>query len=116
MAATARKVLNKGTAYVQEAFRSSNLSHRRTALKAGLAAGAVVLLLRWFPGQIRPGAELAPIKIGFQSHRTGIGAAYGRWWYREDSPPLLSYDFNAAGGINGRPVEVVIEDDGTDPG
>ena len=24
----------------------------------------------------------APIKVGFQVHRTGIGAAYGRWYNR----------------------------------
>ena len=24
----------------------------------------------------------APIKLGFQLHRTGIGAAYGRWYER----------------------------------
>jgi len=51
---------------------------RRTALK-GLAAGAGLAVA---PGFIRysQAQSSAPIKIGFQSHRTGIGAAYGRWY------------------------------------
>ena len=56
----------------------------------------------------------APIKIGFQSHRTGIGAAYGRWYEKTTAAAVKA--INDAGGINGRPVEVIIEDDGTDPG
>ena len=27
-----------------------------------------------------------PIRIGFQVHRTGIGAAYGRWYERTTTP------------------------------
>ncbi|TIM80394.1 MAG: ABC transporter substrate-binding protein, partial [Mesorhizobium sp.] len=48
------------------------------------------------------------------SHRTGIGAAYGRWYERTTAAAVKA--INEAGGINGRPVEVIIEDDGTDPG
>jgi len=67
---------------------------RRTLLKAvGAGAGAMAL------GGTLPGSagfvqaqSAAPIKIGFQKHATGI-----------------------MGGINGRPVEIVTEDDGTDP-
>ncbi|MBI1492665.1 ABC transporter substrate-binding protein [Halocynthiibacter styelae] len=55
----------------------------------------------------------APIKIGFQLHRTGIGAAYGRWYERTSNAAVAR--INEMGGINGRPVELVIEDDGTDP-
>jgi len=54
-----------------------------------------------------------PIRIGFQVHRTGIGAAYGRWYDRTTEAAVAR--INAAGGINGRPVEIVAEDDGTDP-
>jgi len=85
---------------------------RRTALK-GLAAGAGLAAA---PGFVRyaQAQSSAPIKIGFQSHRTGIGAAYGRWYEKTTAAAVKA--INAAGGINGRPVEVVIEDDGTDPG
>ena len=55
----------------------------------------------------------APIKIGFQVHRTGIGAAYGRWYDRTTKAAVKK--INAEGGVNGRPIEIVAEDDGTDP-
>ena len=54
-----------------------------------------------------------PIKIGFQVHRTGIGAAYGRWYGRTTEAAVKL--INEGGGINGRMVEIVAEDDGTDP-
>ncbi|RWA72836.1 ABC transporter substrate-binding protein [Mesorhizobium sp.] len=84
---------------------------RRTALK-GLAAGAGLALA---PGFVRysQAQSSAPIKIGFQLHRTGIGAAYGRWYDKTSAAAVKA--INDAGGINGRKVELVIEDDGTDP-
>ncbi|WP_157019235.1 ABC transporter substrate-binding protein [Mesorhizobium xinjiangense] len=84
---------------------------RRTALKGiGAAAGLMA-----GPGFVRyAGAQTsAPIRIGFQAHRTGIGAAYGRWYERTTNAAVKA--INAAGGINGRPLEIVVEDDGTDP-
>ncbi len=85
---------------------------RRTALKGLAAAGGLMAA----PGFVRyaQSQSAAPIKIGFQAHRTGIGAAYGRWYEKTTAAAIKA--INAAGGINGRPVEVVIEDDGTDPG
>ena len=84
---------------------------RRTALK-GMAAGAGLALA---PGFVRysQAQSSEPIKIGFQSHRTGIGAAYGRWYEKTSAAAVKA--INDAGGINGRKVELVIEDDGTDP-
>lgn len=81
---------------------------RRTLLKgmgAGLLASAAL------PGHVW--GQAAPIKLGFQLHRTGIGAAYGRWYERTAQAALKVV--NDAGGINGRPVEIVFEDDATDP-
>jgi branched-chain amino acid transport system substrate-binding protein len=46
-------------------------------------------------------------------HRTGIGAAYGRWYDRTTQAAVAR--INAGGGIKGRPVELITEDDGTDP-
>ncbi|TWG67382.1 branched-chain amino acid transport system substrate-binding protein [Aminobacter sp. J15] len=83
---------------------------RRSALK-GLGAAAA---LGTTPGFVRyaQAQSSAPIKIGFQAHRTGIGAAYGRWYERTTAAAVKA--INEAGGINGRPIEIVIEDDGTD--
>ncbi|MEI9403184.1 ABC transporter substrate-binding protein [Mesorhizobium argentiipisi] len=84
---------------------------RRAALK-GMAAGAGLALA---PGFVRysQAQSSAPIRIGFQSHRTGIGAAYGRWYEKTSAAAVKA--INDAGGISGRKVELVIEDDGTDP-
>jgi branched-chain amino acid transport system substrate-binding protein len=82
---------------------------RRSVLK-GLAAGGVAATA--FPGFVQAQTS-APIRLGFQLHRTGIGAAYGRWYERTTVAALEV--LNASGGINGRPVEVLFEDDGTDP-
>jgi len=84
---------------------------RRAALKGiGAAAG-----LASAPGFVRyaQAQSSEPIKIGFQCHRTGIGAAYGRWYERVTT--AAAKRINDAGGINGRPLEIIIEDDGTDP-
>ncbi|MEM9199354.1 MAG: ABC transporter substrate-binding protein [Pseudomonadota bacterium] len=54
-----------------------------------------------------------PIRIGLQKHATGIGAVYGHWYERTADAALRL--INEAGGINGRRVEIVVEDDGTDP-
>ncbi len=91
-------------------FLTSSIS-RRGALK-GLGATAALTAA---PGFVRyaQAQSSAPIRIGFQAHRTGIGASYGRWYERTTAAAVKA--INAAGGINGRPVEIVTEDDGTDP-
>ena len=92
---------------------TTNLT-RRTAL-AGIGAGVTGLAASGLmPGAARfaQAQSSAPIKIGFQMHATGIGAAYGRWYDRTTAAAVAR--INEMGGINGRPVEVVIEDDGTD--
>ena len=85
-------------------------ANRRGVLK-GLAAGGA-LAATGFPGFIQAQTS-QPIRLGFQLHRTGIGAAYGRWYERTAMAALQV--LNQQGGINGRAVEIVFEDDGTDP-
>ncbi len=80
---------------------------RRRVLQ-GMGAGLVTAAL---PGHVW--GQAAPLKVGFQLHRTGIGAAYGRWYERTATAAATA--INAAGGIGGRPVELVFEDDATDP-
>jgi len=96
---------------------------RRAALKAaGALAGAGVASRLIGPLSLDPALRSAvyaaapsgaPLKIGFQVHRTGIGAAYGKWYDRTAAAAVKL--INARGGIGGRPVELVAEDDGTDP-
>ncbi|GGA12791.1 ABC transporter substrate-binding protein [Neptunicoccus cionae] len=81
---------------------------RRTLLGTAAAAAATPLLGRYAQAQ-----SSEPIRIGFQVHRTGIGASYGRWYDRTTTAAVKR--INDMGGINGRPVEIVAEDDGTDP-
>jgi len=95
---------------------SANLNHTRRRLLTGLGAGAGVVLssqLSPLAGGIVHAATSEPIRIGFQAHRTGIGASYGRWYERATLAATAL--INESGGINGRPVEIITEDDGTDP-
>jgi len=90
---------------------------RREALKVAgalVGAGALGEGLWWVP---RVTAQTAgskpPLRIGFEVHRTGIGAVYGRWYERTANAAAAL--INETGGIDGRPVQLVPEDDGTDP-
>ena len=84
---------------------------RRGALKTLGAGAALAASPGWVP--YIQAQSSAPIRIGFQVHRTGIGAVYGRWYDRTTNAAVKL--INEAGGINGRPIEIVAEDDGTDP-
>ncbi|NIZ08051.1 ABC transporter substrate-binding protein [Pseudooceanicola sp. HF7] len=85
---------------------------RRQALKTLAAgAGAAATMPLWARYASAQSAE--PIRIGFGKHATGIGAAYGRWYDRVSQAAVAK--INGDGGINGRMVELVTEDDGTDP-
>lgn len=95
--------------------KANPLLSRRRVLKtltvgsgAVVASGALPGLLGYAQAQ-----SSEPVRIGFQVHRTGIGAAYGRWYDRTTEAAVTR--INAGGGINGRPVELITEDDGTDP-
>ncbi len=79
-----------------------------TTLAGGAAAASLPLWARYTHAQTS-----APIKVGFQVHRTGIGAAYGRWYDRTTQAAVKK--INDEGGIGGRMIEIVAEDDGTDP-
>ncbi len=84
---------------------------RRTALKTLAAGAGAVTLPLW--ARYASAQTSEPIRIGFQKHATGIGASYGRWYDRTSQAALKM--INEDGGINGRTVELITEDDGTDP-
>ena len=87
---------------------ATNLT-RRKAL--GTLAGGAAALPLWARYTHAQTAE--PIKIGFQIHRTGVGAAYGRWYERTGN--AAARYINENGGIAGREVQLIGEDDGTNP-
>jgi branched-chain amino acid transport system substrate-binding protein len=88
---------------------------RRSAVKGLAAAAGAAAVSQLLPGSIGyvQAQSSEPIRLGFQVHRTGIGAAYGRWYERTTTAAVDL--INAGGGIGGRPIEIVAEDDGTDP-
>ncbi len=99
---------------------AGKVSRREVLRTAGalLGAGLAGNLARSLPTTAAPLplAEAAspsgtPLKIGFEVHRTGIGAVYGKWFERTTAAAVKR--INEMGGIAGRPVEVVAEDDGT---
>ena len=98
-----------------ETRKTSKINRRSALLGIGASAGAVAAT-GILPGSLgySQAQSSAPIKIGFQKHATGIGAAYGRWYGATTDAAVKR--INESGGINGRPVEIVVEDDGTDPG
>ncbi len=87
---------------------------RRNALKTlGIGAGAAAATSLPLWARYAQAGTSEPIKVGFQMHRTGIGAAYGRWYERTTMAAVKK--INNEGGINGREMVIVTEDDGTDP-
>ena len=75
---------------------SKNNFSRRKLMKSVAAAGTVAVM----PGFVNysQASSSAPIRIGFQVHRTGIGAAYGRWYDRTTQAAVKI--INDSGGIN----------------
>ena len=89
-----------------------SLITRRSAVKGLVAAGGAASLLPSLSRYAHAQTD-EPIRLGFQVHRTGIGAAYGRWYERTTTAAVKLINEN--GGIAGRQVEIIAEDDGTDP-
>ena len=93
-------------------IKPASTTRRKLIKSIGAGAGALVganALPGWVGYSQAQSSE--PIRIGFQVHRTGIGASYGRWYERVTNAAVKV--INEGGGINGRKVEIVAEDDGT---
>jgi branched-chain amino acid transport system substrate-binding protein len=86
---------------------------RREFLRAAAGAALGAAVGPWPLGRAHAQPGSGPLRLGFQVHRTGIGAVYGRWYERTTAAAVKL--INEQGGIAGRPVEIVAEDDGTDP-
>jgi ABC-type branched-subunit amino acid transport system substrate-binding protein len=87
--------------------RMRNRLSRRDLLASGGAALAVAALPR--PGR----AQQAPIKLGTLTPLTGAGGSYGPSMRK--AMEFVAQEVNAAGGVVGRQVQLVSEDDQTNP-
>ena len=103
------KITDKGS----ERSETRGITRRRLLEAGALGAGAAAIASASVARSVYAAGSDEPIRIGFQAHRTGIGATYGRW-YERTANAAVAY-LNENGGIAGRPVELVAEDDGTDP-
>jgi branched-chain amino acid transport system substrate-binding protein len=92
---------------------------RKMSLIVALAVVAGLALVAAACGSSSPssssssGAGGSPIKIGFFAPESGFAAADGASAY--DSAQLAVKDLNAAGGVNGRKLQLVNYDDASDP-
>ena len=92
---------------------------RTMGLMVALAVVAGLALVAAACGSSSPsssstsGAGGSPIKIGFFAPESGFAAADGASAY--DSAQLAVKDLNAAGGVNGRKLQLVNYDDASDP-
>ena len=96
--------------------KSPKTAFTRRGLLKSIGAGAGLAAASNFVPDVARFAHAqssGPIKVGFQKHATGIGASYGRWYDR--TTQAAAQRINDMGGINGRELQIVIEDDGTDP-
>lgn len=87
---------------------------RRTALKkiATTAGGAAALMA--MPGSlIHAASKEKPIKVGLISPLTGAWTVYGK--AHSAGFILAAEEINAAGGVLGRPLEIVLGDSKTEP-
>ncbi len=70
-------------------------------------------LLWWGQGKKQVPLTGEPITIGVVLPMTGIAANYGE--HQSKAIELAVEEINESGGIDGRPLKIVLEDDGTDP-
>lgn len=84
---------------------------RRELIKGGFAIGAAGTMM--YPAKSW-GSGVKPVKIGMVDAKTGTYAAQGRAEIR--GATMAMDEVNAKGGILGRPVQLIAEDDHTLPG
>jgi len=89
-------------------MNKSNVDRGRRRALQGAIAGAAVLLA---PG-IRA-ADKTPIYYGVSGPFSGDRAAYGAVWKKGMN--MAVEEINAAGGIGGRPIELIYQDTQSDP-
>lgn len=95
---------------------SRSSSHKRRALSLSAVAASAALILAGCGGGLggEGGGNSAdgPVKFGMLAPFSGSEAAFGD--YMKFGAQLAINEINADGGINGREIELVTEDDGCD--
>lgn len=94
--------------------RFSLFSRPATRVLAGAVAAVSVAAVVAGCGDSGSGAtENGPVYFGVSGPRTGASAEYGRLW--QQGFDIALEEINAAGGINGRKIELKWEDSQSDP-
>lgn len=93
--------------------KNSNKLSRRNFLKAGAAMGAGVGLTLFVPKLTLADRKKGPINIGLLPPLTGLVSIYGQ--EIKQAGELTVEMINEAGGVLGRKVNLVIQDDGSLP-
>src|SRR5215470_10439403 len=86
---------------------------RRRLLKTAAATAGVSVLSLAAPSILRSARGEAPIKVGLISPLTGAWTVYGK--AHSAGFELAVDEINAAGGVLGRKVEIVLGDSKTEP-
>jgi urea transport system substrate-binding protein len=87
---------------------------RRTLLRATAASAfAFPLLAACGDGSSAGGGSKEAVKIGGLFHKSGVGEIWGP--LQERPAALAVEEINAAGGVLGRQIQLISEDDQTDP-
>lgn len=87
--------------------KTPQIINRRTLLAGSIMAGTTLAM----PALVR--AQAAPIKLGTLTPLTGAGGPYGP--VMSACVKAVAEEINAAGGVLGRQITVVSEDDQTNP-
>lgn len=85
----------------------------RVRIRAGLDPHGIDWLVRHIGVPLPDPAPTDSVRIGVMTNKSGPGAVYAL--NVEHLAELAVDEVNAAGGIGGRPLEVLISDDATDP-
>jgi branched-chain amino acid transport system substrate-binding protein len=83
---------------------------RRGFLRTGLGAGGLMLSSSLSPSWAQSGG---PIRIGLIIPLTGGTSQFGATMGQ--AAKIAETEINSAGGVRGRPIEIVIEDDQSNP-
>ncbi|HEY8497522.1 MAG: ABC transporter substrate-binding protein [Limnochordales bacterium] len=86
---------------------------RRDFLRLGASAAALLAAPAGLYGTLARAAAARPVKVGVIGSLTGAVSVWGR--VTRDGATLAVEQVNAAGGILGRPVELIVEDDASAP-